>query len=210
IQDERGGLLELRKVRTEDDKYVDAVPRTDFRDKILWLPAVKTDDNGNAQVKVKLPDNLTTWRVTARVITKETDVGQNTYSVISRKDLIIRVETPRYFQQNDEVTVSTIVHNYLNEDKKTKVSMKLDNLMLAGNGPNEQEITLAKNEERRIDWVVKVSNPIGIGNVYASVLTNEESDAVQHYVPIQPFGLKVLKYSAYDLSKTNGATIKKI
>ncbi|MCI0448384.1 MAG: MG2 domain-containing protein [Chlorobi bacterium] len=219
ITDEEGNIINIRggrtyetaiEERTEKEDYIEAIPRTDFRDAILWLPAVYTDENGNAQVKVKFPDNLTTWRVTARVITKNTEVGQNTYSVIERKDLIIRVEVPRFFQQNDEVTVSTIIHNYLNEDKKTKVSLRLDNLMLAASSPYEKEILLGKNEERRIDWKVKVLNPVGVGNVYASALTNEESDAMEQFIPIQPFGLKVNKYNAYDFSKTSGIITKTI
>ncbi len=198
----------LEGIGEEPVQYIEAVARNDFRDAILWLPAVHTDENGNAQVKVKFPDNLTTWRVTARAITSGTDVGQNTYTTVARKDLIIRVETPRFFQQNDEVVVSTIVHNYLDEEKKTKVSLRLNNLMLAGTSPYEQEILLGKNEEKRIDWTVKVLNPIGIGNVYASALTNEESDAMEQNIPIQPYGLKINHYSAYDFSKTSGIITK--
>ena len=225
VQDEEGNIINIRGGRTgqvqivvdgvitnnpleEPQHYVEAIARTDFKDAIIWLPAVYTDENGNAQIKVKFPDNLTTWRVTARAITKNTDVGQNTYSVIERKDLIIRVEVPRFFQQNDEVTVSTIIHNYLDEDKKTKVTLRLDNLILAGASPYEQEILLSKNEERRIDWKIRVLNPVGIGNVYASALTNQESDAMEHFIPIQPFGLKVNKYNAYNFSKISGTTNK--
>lgn len=223
IVDENGNQINLRGGRTaenliivdgvatndqvaKEEKYVEAVPRNDFRDAVLWMPSVYTDENGNAQLKVKFPDNLTTWRIMAKAITKGTEVGQNSYSVIERKDLIIRVEVPRFFQQNDEVTVSTIVHNYLDEEKKTRLTLSLDNLMLAGSAPYEQEIMLGKNEERRIDWVVKVYNPTGIGNVYASALTNEESDAVEQKIPIQPFGLKINKFSSYDL---DGSTIYK-
>lgn len=92
--------------------------------------------------------------------------------------------------------------------KTTKVTMKLDNLTLLNNTSGEQLITLGKNEEKRVDWLVKVNNPIGIGNVLASALTNEESDAMQQLVPLQPFGLKVQTNSAFDLSKTSGGVTK--
>ncbi len=193
---------------TKKNEFVEAVTRSEFKDAALWMPAVYTDENGIAKVKVKFPDNLTSWRVTARVLTDKTDAGQNSYSMTSRKDLIIRVETPRFFQQNDEVTVSTIVHNYLDEEKTAKVTMKLNNLTLLNNESGEQLITLGKNEEKRVDWLVKVNNPVGIGNVLASALTNEESDAMQQLVPLQPFGLKVQTNSAFDLSKTSGGVTK--
>lgn len=191
-----------------ENKFVEAVTRSEFKDAVLWMPAVYTDENGIAKVKVKFPDNLTTWRITARVLSDKTEAGQNTYSVTSRKDLIIRVETPRFFQQNDEVTVSTIVHNYLDEEKTAKVTMKLDNLTLLNNTSGEQLITLNKNEEKRIDWVVKVNNPFGLGSILASALTNEESDAMQQLVPVQPFGLKVQNSSAFTITKNSTGTTK--
>jgi hypothetical protein len=40
--------------------------RSDFRSTILWQPDIRTDENGNATVKVKYPDSLTTWSATAR------------------------------------------------------------------------------------------------------------------------------------------------
>ncbi len=206
---EYGDILSgVVNITEKKNKFVEAVTRSEFKDAALWMPAVYTDENGIAKVKVKFPDNLTTWRVTARVLTDKTDAGQSSYTVTSRKDLIIRVETPRFFQQNDEVTVSTIVHNYLDEEKTAKVTMKLDNLTLIGNESGEQLITLGKNEEKRVDWLVKVNNPLGIGNVLASALTNEESDAMQQLVPLQPFGLKVQTNSAFDMSKTSGSITK--
>lgn len=206
---EYGNVLSgIVNITEKKDKFVEAVTRSEFKDAALWMPAVYTDENGIAKVKVKFPDNLTSWRVTARVLTDKTDAGQSSYSMTSRKDLIIRVETPRFFQQNDEVTVSTIVHNYLDEEKTAKVTMKLDNLTLLNNESGEQLITLGRNEEKRVDWLVKVNNPIGIGNVLASALTNEESDAMQQLVPLQPFGLKVQTNSAFDLSKTSGGVTK--
>ncbi|MCK7525965.1 MAG: hypothetical protein MZV64_54325 [Ignavibacteriales bacterium] len=87
--------------------------RTNFVDALIWKAHVVTDENGKAKVEFKIPDNLTTWRTTVRGITKDTDVGQKVNKFISRKDLLVRMETPRFFRQDDEVVISTIVHNYL-------------------------------------------------------------------------------------------------
>lgn len=213
VLDERGGIINIRGGRTNEfgilveETYVEAETRSDFKDAVFWSSSVVTDENGEAQVKIKFPDNLTTWRITARAITKDTKVNQTSYTVTERKDLIVRVETPRFFQQRDELILSTIVHNYLNEDKQTKVSLKLDNLLLDGM-QNEQTIKLGKNEERRIDWKVKVSEPFGFAKVYASALTNEESDATENVIPIQPYGLKISNEQSFELSKTNGSVTR--
>lgn len=210
VMEEKSGKDHLKGGKDEESgNYVDADLRSDFRDAIYWEPSVMTDANGYATVKMKFPDNLTTWRITSRVITPDTKVGQMTNTVITRKDLLVRMETPRFFQQNDEVTISTIIHNYLGEDKQTKISLKADNLELLGDS-KEQVITIGKNEEKRIDWKVKVNEPNGIAKLTASALTNQESDAVEVKVPLQPHGLQLAKYQAMDVAEPNKTEIKYI
>ncbi|MGH2575868.1 MAG: alpha-2-macroglobulin family protein, partial [Ignavibacteria bacterium] len=199
------------KSKGEDDEisFVEADLRSDFKDAIYWSPSVETDANGYVAVKVKFPDNLTTWRITSRVITGDTKVGQMVNTVITRKDLLVRMETPRFFQQNDEVTISTIIHNYLNEDKQTKLSLKVENLQLE-DGQKEQVITVGKNEEKRIDWKVKVTEPVGFAKLTATALTNQESDAVEVKVPLQPHGLQLAQYLSMDIADVNKTEIKNI
>jgi uncharacterized protein YfaS (alpha-2-macroglobulin family) len=190
-------------------EFVGAELRSDFRDAIYWSPSVTTDASGYAVVSIKYPDNLTTWRITSRVITEDTKVGQMTNTVITRKDLLVRMETPRFFQQYDEVTISTIIHNYLSEDKTTKVSLNAENIEVLDN-QKEQTITMGKNEEKRIDWRVRVTNPDGFAKLTASALTNQESDAVEVKVPMQPHGLKLDQYLAMDISDISRTDINEV
>ena len=119
----------MKKESKDKSAYVQADVRTNFVDALIWKAHVVTDENGKAKVEFKIPDNLTTWRTTVRGITKNTDVGQKVNKFISRKDLLVRMETPRFFRQDDEVVISTIVHNYLSSAKKQqKLSLLLKNL----------------------------------------------------------------------------------
>lgn len=204
--DERAGRL-LDAKDKNGKEYVEAETRSDFRDAVMWSPTVTTDANGYATVNVKYPDNLTTWRITSRVITDDTKVGQQVNTVITRKDLLVRMETPRFFQQNDEVTISTIVHNYLETDKETKLSLKLENLEMIGDS-KEQIFTMGKNEEKRIDWKVKVTNPTGFAKLTAAALTNEESDAVEVKVPLQPHGLQLAAFQSMDIAEVEKSDYK--
>ncbi len=194
-----------------EEKFITAQVRSDFRDAILWEPTVVTNAAGIARVKIKYPDNLTTWRSTVRVVTTETKVGQNISKTITRKDLIVRMEVPRYLRQKDEVTISTIVHNYLSEEKLTKISFKAKNASVvksfintkgyeneAGNqnkksNTNEWRIKIPKNSEIRIDWVINVKNPTHEIVLTAEALTNEESDAVEMKIPVEPYGVEMVE-----------------
>ncbi|MFA5403782.1 MAG: MG2 domain-containing protein, partial [Ignavibacteria bacterium] len=196
--------MKMYKDDDEKEKSIDlkeAEVRSEFMDAIFWSPYTRTDADGYAIVNVKYPDNLTTWRVTSRVITDDSKVGQMTHTVITRKNLLVRMETPRFLQNKDEITISTIIHNYLSTDKNVKVKFKATNVTLVGE--NEKQINIATNSEQRLDWKIKVDNPYGEAKLYAEALTNEESDAVEIKVPLQPKGLEVIQPVIADYSDNN-------
>ena len=196
------------------NNFVQPALRSNFVDAAIWKAHVVTDDNGEAEIKFKMPDNLTTWRTTVRGITKNSLVGQNTDKVITRKNLLIRIEPPRFFREDDELTVSTIVHNYLNESKKVKVNFDPTNLEIVSSKINQPgynnslaeshkrsyEINIEKDSEVRIDWNVRVTESIGEAILKAEALTNEESDAVELKVPIHPNGIKKVEALTEDFS----------
>lgn len=193
---------EAKKIAYGDVKgelFQEAVVRKDFRDMILWSPTVVTDGNGSARVVVKYPDNLTTWRATARVINKETQVGSSVSRVIARKDLIVRMETPRYFMEGDECSIATIVHNYLNTEKRTKVILSGTNVSIE---EKERTITVPHNGQMRIDWTVKTQKP-GPTTLVVKALTNEESDAMELSVPTLARGIQVAEARMMDTEKKN-------
>jgi uncharacterized protein YfaS (alpha-2-macroglobulin family) len=201
----------------ESKSYVQAEVRSNFVDAALWRAHVITDENGKAQVKFKMPDNLTTWRATVKGITPETLAGEQKDKVITRKNLLVRMETPRFFREGDELTISTIIHNYLDEKKQAKISFKADNLELLNSGINTPgystimfdkargmyELNVNKNSELRIDWKVRVTSPVGEAVLNTEALTNEESDAVRLNIPILPKGYREVNALVSDFSDNN-------
>jgi len=160
--------------------------RKDFKDTAFWEPSAVTGKDGRATVKFRLPDNLTTWRATARGVTTDTRVGTARQKVISRKDVIIRLETPRFLTQGDTVTLSGIVHNYLKQDKSTQISISVSGARLLS--PAQQTLTIQKQGEHRIDWQISAPQT-GEVRLLAKALTNTESDAVELGLDVVPRGL---------------------
>src|SRR5205814_10526046 len=91
------------------------VVRSDFRSTILWQPDIVTDKNGSATVKVKYPDSLTGWKVTARAATDGNQFGVGETNTHTKQPLIVRLEAPRFFVVGDEVTVSAVINNNTDE-----------------------------------------------------------------------------------------------
>src|SRR6202040_3318707 len=150
-------------------------------------PDVVTGGDGKATVSFKMPDNLTTWRATARAVTADTRVGSAVQKTIARKDVIMRLEMPRFLTEGDTVTISGVVHNFLKSDKSTKISLELNGAQLLDSA--SETVTIRQNGEHRVDWRVR-ADQIGKLTLLAKALTDTESDAVEMNMEIVPHGLK--------------------
>jgi len=104
--------------------------RTEFADTAFWDPVVRTGTDGRARVEVKLPDNLTTWRMQARGITAETLVGRSDVDVLSTLDLLVRPVLPRFFVVGDRAEIATIVHNNTEAAVSAVVTLTVEGLVL--------------------------------------------------------------------------------
>ena len=85
--------------------------RSDFPDTALWEAQLRTGTDGTAQVRVDLPDSLTTWVVDVRAVTETSQVGQGTAEFMVTKPLLIRPVTPRFLTAGDVVEVAAVMHN---------------------------------------------------------------------------------------------------
>ena len=177
---------QLADFKTESS-FAEPTVRKEFKDTAFWQPDVVTGSDGKATVSFNLPDNLTTWRATARAVTADTRVGSAVQKTIARKDVIMRLEMPRFLTEGDTVTISGVVHNFLKSDKSTKISLDLNGAQLL-DSPSET-VTIRPNGEQRVDWRVQ-ANQVGKLTLLAKALTDTESDAVEMSMEIVPHGLK--------------------
>src|SRR2546425_1799919 len=170
-----------------ESAYAEPTIRREFKDTAFWQPDAVTGGDGKATVNFKLPDNLTTWRATARAVTADTRVGSAVQKTIARKDVIMRLEMPRFLTEGDTVTISGVVHNFLKSDKSTKISLDLNGAQLLDSAA--ETVTIKQNGEHRVDWRVQ-ANQVGKLTLLAKALTDTESDAVEMTMDIVPHGLK--------------------
>lgn len=180
-------------------ELAEAQVRSDFRSTVIWLPAVVTDAGGKATVKAKFPDSLTTWSTTARAITPGTAVGEVKHEVRTKKELIVRLQAPRFFTERDRVTLSANVHNYTDVAQKVKVTLDPGSLKLAGEAG--VWVTVEPNGEARVDWEATAVTA-GTANLTAMAQTETVSDAMKKSYPVIPHGIE--KFIAETVSLRGG------
>jgi len=171
-------------------QLVEAEVRKRFADTAVWLTTLTTEDDGTASATFEMPENLTTWKINAWGMTKATRVGQATTSAVTTKNLLVRLQAPRFFLEYDEVVISANVHNYLDSAKKARVSLSVpdDLLKRIGKTATTTDVTVPAGGEKRVDWRVKVLKE-GLAKITVKALTDEESDAMQMAFPVLVHGI---------------------
>ncbi len=197
------------------DEFIEPVIRKDFRDAIYWNPVLITDENGEAEVLVKFPDNLTSWRNTIKAITIDSKVGEESANVIVRKNILVRVETPRYVHENDELTIPVMIHNYTRKDQRIRVEVLLENGKIISDIDermhhriiNTDEFIIKPDSFLTIHCRIKVGAESDTLKIIAKALTiksndiEAESDAVEVKIPVESSGIPEIIVNNFSLSK---------
>ena len=123
-----------------------------------------------------------------------TKVGQAEAEIVTTKDLLVRLQAPRFFVEKDEVVLSAIVHNKLEIKKSVQVVLELDGSVLEPLGAISKSVEISAASEHRVDWRVKVAHE-GQAVIRMKALTDEESDAAQMSFPAYVHGM--LKMEAF-------------
>jgi len=181
-----GALLDGREGKPAEVK---PTVRKEFADTAFWAASLVTDGEGTAEIEFDMPDNLTGWKIRTWALGHGTVVGEGTAEAVTAKNLILRLQAPRFFVEKDEAILSANVHNYLEEGKSVRAVLELDGGSLALMGAKEQVVYVPSGGETRVDWRVRVLRQ-GEAVVRMQGLTDEESDAMQMSFPVYVHGMQ--------------------
>jgi len=162
-------------------------PRSDFKDTAYWNPSVKTDDSGKAKISFRLPDNLTTWTISAIGATKDTKVGKGKGEVLVTKDVIIRPILPNVLREGDEIILSALVHNFTNNQQQFKVELKFENGEIDS---SVRDINLLPKTFQQVNWKVRPRDISEKAPIAFSVIGENKkiSDTVIEEIPVREMG----------------------
>lgn len=104
--------------------------RMDFSALAVFCPEISTDDEGRARVEVKLPDNLTRYRVMAAAVAGGKSFGLGESVITARLPMMVRPSPPRFLNFGDEFEFPVVVQNQLEEALTVRIAMRTANLVL--------------------------------------------------------------------------------
>lgn len=174
-----------------------------FKDTAYWNPSVRTDGSGRAKITFKLPDNLTTWVVSALGATTDTKAGQVTSDIIVSKSVIVRPVLPNILRLDDKIIFSALVQNFTNNPEHFDVNLDFDSGSVEE--PDKKDVLIAPNETKQLYWKVTANKENEKAMVDISAVSKENKDnqdRVKLELPVLPFGF-------YEKNAQNGDGSKK-
>jgi alpha-2-macroglobulin len=162
--------------------------RKDFADLLKWSGAIQTDAEGRAEIPLEFPDNLTTWKARVWVLGAGTQVGEGSAEIITSKDLLVRLQAPRFLVERDESLFSAVVQNDHDLPKTVKVSLELDGNTLEAIDGAAKTVEIAAKSEVRVDWRVKALRE-GEAKFRMRADAGDDGDAVEQTLRVKVHGM---------------------
>ncbi len=165
--------------------------RQRFEDTAYWNGFVATGANGEGTAEFEAPGNLTTWRITARGVTGDTQVGMAKEQILATRPVTFRLATPRQVVQGDEFTLIGTANNRTGQPVSVDVSLNPTGIEVTG---ANQTVTVPPHGEKKVLFKLHAVSVPASGTFTLLARMNgptaDLSDALQVSVPVVPKGVR--------------------
>ena len=110
--------------KDEDDEM--RIPiRRNLNETAFFYPRLMADENGEVTIRFTLPESLTTWKFMALAHTEDMMTGTFTDEAVASKDVMARLDLPRFVRMGDHAALSASLYNLTQKTIKGKVTMEV-------------------------------------------------------------------------------------
>jgi hypothetical protein len=180
--------------------------RENFNALALFAPNVKTDSNGNAIVPIKLPDNLTRYRIMAVSVDTGKRFGSGESNLTARQPLMVRPSAPRFMNFGDKIELPVVVQNQTDKEMTVNVGVRATNATLTNGGG--KKVTVPANDRVEVRFPVSAEKA-GTARFQIAVSSGKWSDAAEISLPVwTPATTEA--FATYGTTDENGAIIQPV
>ncbi|MEO8703660.1 MAG: alpha-2-macroglobulin family protein [Kofleriaceae bacterium] len=155
--------------------------RSNFNPLAAFAPSVKTDGNGNASVDIKMPDNLTRYRIVAIATAGDKQFGKGENAITARLPLMVRPSPPRFLNFGDTFKLAVVVQNQTDAPMTVKLAARSTNAMLTdGSG---REVMVPANDRVEVQFAA-AAELAGTARFQIVGTAGSASDAAELALPV--------------------------
>lgn len=163
-----------------------------FPETLLWKPELVTDKNGNASIKFKLADNITTWKLYALASNLEGKIGVVEREVRVFQPFFADLDPPKFLTEGDEIFLPAQIRNYTAEKQKVAVTMAKSDWFSFLNQP-AQQIEIAPDQTQNAVFGFRADKFVANGKQKITAIAESASDAVEKPVTVRPNGQEIVE-----------------
>ena len=164
------------------------VIRKNFPETTLWEPVLVTRD-GKVSVTAKIPDSITTQKLTVVVSDKNGFLGVNEKNIKVSKDIFIQVDFPEYLVRGDSISGRIFVKNNTSKKQICNLIVKSDELEFSGE--NKRNLTLLPDGTVSSEWFIS-SKKIGDVKYSVYLVMGNTQEKVIKKLTVVPDGIPVV------------------
>lgn len=95
-----------------------------FPETLLWQPNLETDAQGRAQLKFKLADSITTWKLSLIGSTADGQIGTVEKDIRAFQPFFAELDPPKVLTEGDEIALPVVLRNYLDKAQTVDLQFK--------------------------------------------------------------------------------------
>jgi uncharacterized protein YfaS (alpha-2-macroglobulin family) len=155
--------------------------RQNFNALATFAPAVPTDANGHASVKVKMPDSLTRYRVMAVAVAGGKQFGVNESNITARLPLMVRPSAPRFLNFGDKCELPVVVQNQTDSPMEVDVAVRAGTAELTESAG--RRVTVPANDRVEVRFPASAARA-GTARFQIAGVSGKWADAAEIELPV--------------------------
>jgi hypothetical protein len=158
-----------------------------FPETLVWSPALETDKQGRAQLKFKLADNITTWKMSVIGSTEDGEIGTAETEIKSFQPFFVEHDPPRVLTEGDQISLPVVLRNYLERAQTVDLEFTPEKWFTL-QGPARQQANVAAGDAARETFDLTAVASVKDGKQRVTARSVEAGDAIEKPVTVHPDG----------------------
>jgi hypothetical protein len=156
--------------------------RRNFNALAVFAASVPTDAAGRAQVRVRMPDNLTRYRVVAVSVAGGKLAGSGESVITARKELMVRPSAPRFLNFGDRAELPIVLQNQTGRELTTSVALRGSNVELPDGA--SRRVVIPANDRVEVRFAVVAVKPGTARFQIIAAASDNKMDAAEISLPV--------------------------
>ena len=164
--------------------------RKDFSETAYYNPQLKVV-KGSGRFSFTVPERLTSWKISSYLLTRSARRGSFSAGTVTKKDLMVRLDIPRFFREGDRSRLTAVLTN----DTKGVLSGEVALLITLDGNPAQEgfgvkepsrAFSIKPNGTVPVYWDIEAPRGTAAYKIRAVARAGQLSDAQENDLPVLP------------------------